>query len=151
MWGVPDSSETAIGNYTSTFYAEAARAVKSVDASLRVGGPAAADPVVLAEFIKQAEAQGLPLDFVSYHQYGNPRQCGAGWTSGYGTGSADAGVTKDGYYWQPNCFRSLFEWARGQVPEKYPVSQKPHAGVNSLVLSLQPMGASCVCCVGTTR
>jgi xylan 1,4-beta-xylosidase len=121
MWGVPGGSETAVGSYTSTFYAEAAKAVKEVDVSLRVGGPAAADPVILASFIKQAEALHLPLDFVSYHQYGNPRQCGAGWTSGYASGSAGA-VSKKGYYWDPHCFRRLFDWARRQVPEKYPVT-----------------------------
>eukprot|EP01052_Picozoa_sp_SAG31_P059512 SAG31_NODE_18800_length_622_cov_0.984704_1_plen_112_part_01 len=112
MWGVPGGSETAVGIYTFTFYAEAARAVKAVDASLRVGGPAAADPVVLAEFVRQAELQKLPLDFVSYHQYGNPRQCGAGWRSAYGTGGAyrAAGaytaLTNHGYYWDPACFRT---------------------------------------------
>ena len=125
MWGVPGGSETAVGTYTSTFYAEAAKAVKEVDTSLRVGGPAAADPVVLASFIEQAETLHLPLDFVSYHQYGNPRQCGAGWTSGYASGSADP-VSKKGYYWDPHCFKTLFEWARHQVPEKYPVSELLH-------------------------
>jgi hypothetical protein len=83
--------------------------------------PAAADPVILAEFIKQAEAQQLPLDFVSYHQYGNPRQCGAGWTSDYAMGGAGTGVSKTGYFWEPSCFQTLFEWAQTQVPEKYPV------------------------------
>lgn len=123
MWGVPGGSETAVGSYTSTFYAEAAKAVKEVDVSLRVGGPAAADPVILASFIKQAEALHLPLDFVSYHQYGNPRQCGAGWTSGYASGGA-ASVSKKGYYWDPHCFGTLFDWARRQVPEKYPVTKR---------------------------
>lgn len=40
MWGVPGASETVIGNYTSTFYGMAATAVKAVDESLRIGGPA---------------------------------------------------------------------------------------------------------------
>jgi hypothetical protein len=118
MWGVPGGSETTVGIYTSTFYAEAAtagsalsrcfaillmdpwsktlatrvfftfsrfhvlgRTVKAVSPSLMVGGPAAADPSILKEFIAQAEALKLPLDFVSWHQYGNPRQCGSGWLS----------------------------------------------------------------------
>ena len=81
LWGVPGASETALGNYTRTFYAVSAEAIKGVDATLQVGGPASAGAVVLPAFIEEVEALGLPLDFVSSHYYGNARECPPGWGS----------------------------------------------------------------------
>ncbi len=60
-------------------YRHAADAVKSVDASLRIGGPATANfrqgpdgvyrPVWIEDFIAFCEREGLPADFVSTHPY----------------------------------------------------------------------------------
>ena len=50
-------------------YAAAARAVKSVDAELRVGGPASAGAEWVAELLAYCAAEQVPIDFVSYHGY----------------------------------------------------------------------------------
>lgn len=50
-------------------YAAAARAVKSVDAELRVGGPASAGAEWVAELLAYCAEQQAPIDFVSYHGY----------------------------------------------------------------------------------
>ena len=50
-------------------YATTARAVKSVDAAYRVGGPATAGSGWIDETLAYCAAQGLPLDFVSTHSY----------------------------------------------------------------------------------
>ena len=50
-------------------YDVAARAVKSVDAGLRVGGPASAAAGWLSEFLREVRE---PVDFVSTHTYGSP-------------------------------------------------------------------------------
>ncbi len=52
-------------------YADAARAVKSVDARLRVGGPSTAATEWVESLAEFAEGERLPLDFVSTHTYGN--------------------------------------------------------------------------------
>ena len=50
-------------------YATTARAVKSVDAAYRVGGPATAGSGWIDETLAYCTEQGLPLDFVSTHSY----------------------------------------------------------------------------------
>jgi xylan 1,4-beta-xylosidase len=52
-------------------YDAAARAVKKVDARLRVGGPATAQAAWVDAMIAHAAATKVPLDFVSTHVYGN--------------------------------------------------------------------------------
>lgn len=52
-------------------YDHAARAVKAVDAGLRVGGPATAQAAWVDAMIAHAAATHVPLDFVSTHVYGN--------------------------------------------------------------------------------
>jgi xylan 1,4-beta-xylosidase len=52
-------------------YDESASAVKSVDARLRVGGPATAASEWLEALAAHAAAAGTPLDFISTHTYGN--------------------------------------------------------------------------------
>jgi xylan 1,4-beta-xylosidase len=51
-------------------YASAARAVKSVDESYRVGGPATAGCAWVPEFIGFCHDNRMPVDFVSTHTYG---------------------------------------------------------------------------------
>src|SRR5579884_1285183 len=53
------------------FYDETARAVKSVDPNLRVGGPATAQAAWVDAFIAHCTQNRVPFDFVSTHVYGN--------------------------------------------------------------------------------
>ena len=59
MWGVdfPDP-------YMSLYNASA-RALKAVDSALKVGGPATMQTLYVPEFIANASAHGIPVDFVS--------------------------------------------------------------------------------------
>jgi len=52
-------------------YEVTARAVKSVDSSLRVGGPSSAADGWIDELLAFASSRGLPVDFVTTHTYGN--------------------------------------------------------------------------------
>jgi xylan 1,4-beta-xylosidase len=52
-------------------YAESARAIKSVDASLRVGGPSTAASEWVEALAAFCESEDLPLDFATSHTYGN--------------------------------------------------------------------------------
>jgi xylan 1,4-beta-xylosidase len=54
-----------------TLYEHTARAVKGVDARLRVGGPSTAQAAWVAEFIKYCKEKNIPFDFASTHVYGN--------------------------------------------------------------------------------
>lgn len=51
-------------------YAATARAIKAIDPSLRVGGPATAGAAWVPEFLKFAADRKLPVDFVATHTYG---------------------------------------------------------------------------------
>jgi xylan 1,4-beta-xylosidase len=52
-------------------YDTTARAVKSVNSRLRVGGPATAQAAWVDRFIKHVVENNVPVDFVSTHVYGN--------------------------------------------------------------------------------
>jgi xylan 1,4-beta-xylosidase len=52
-------------------YDHTSRAVKRVNAGLRVGGPATAQAAWVDRFIKHCVATGAPVDFVSTHVYAN--------------------------------------------------------------------------------
>ena len=52
-------------------YDHTARAVKNVNARLRVGGPATAAAAWVDAFIKHCADNNIPVDFVSSHAYGN--------------------------------------------------------------------------------
>jgi xylan 1,4-beta-xylosidase len=54
-----------------TLYDHTARALKAVDARLRVGGPATAQAAWVAAFIRHCKEHGVPVDFVSTHVYGD--------------------------------------------------------------------------------
>jgi xylan 1,4-beta-xylosidase len=47
-----------------------ARTIKSVDPSLRVGGPSTAGAAWVAEFLAHVKLSGAPVDFVTTHTYG---------------------------------------------------------------------------------
>ncbi|MBE3561771.1 MAG: hypothetical protein IMW89_21490, partial [Ktedonobacteraceae bacterium] len=52
-------------------YELAARAIKSVDPRLLVGGPATAAAEWIGDFLKFVQQEKVPLDFISTHTYGN--------------------------------------------------------------------------------
>jgi xylan 1,4-beta-xylosidase len=54
-------------------YDHSARAIKSVNPRLRVGGPATAQAAWVDAFIKHCADNKVPVDFVSTHVYGNDR------------------------------------------------------------------------------
>ncbi len=51
-------------------YAHTAKAVKSVNAAYRVGGPAATGAIWISDLIAYCTTNQVPLDFISYHAYG---------------------------------------------------------------------------------
>ncbi|HEY7605470.1 MAG TPA: xylan 1,4-beta-xylosidase, partial [Actinomycetes bacterium] len=53
-------------------YDTAARAVRSVDPGLRVGGPATAAVGWVEDLVAHCQKTGAPLDFVATHLYGSP-------------------------------------------------------------------------------
>ena len=55
------------------FYDVTARAVKAVDARLRVGGPATAQAAWVDRFIAHCTQNHVPFDFISTHVYGNEK------------------------------------------------------------------------------
>ncbi len=62
-----------------TLYEHTARALKRVDAGLRVGGPATAQAAWVPDFIRFTAARKVPVDFISTHVYGDdtPRVFGS--------------------------------------------------------------------------
>jgi xylan 1,4-beta-xylosidase len=54
-----------------TLYDHTARALKAVDARLRVGGPATAQAAWVSAFIRHVHDDKVPVDFVSTHVYGD--------------------------------------------------------------------------------
>jgi xylan 1,4-beta-xylosidase len=54
-------------------YDHTAKAAKAVDPDLRIGGPATAAAAWVADMIEHCSKNGIPLDFVSSHAYGNDR------------------------------------------------------------------------------
>lgn len=54
-------------------YDETVKAIKSVDAKLRVGGPATAQAAWVDAFLAHCASNSIPVDFVSSHIYGNEK------------------------------------------------------------------------------
>jgi xylan 1,4-beta-xylosidase len=54
-----------------TLYDHTAKALKSVDGRLRVGGPSTAQAAWVGAFIRHCTEKGIPFDFVSTHVYAN--------------------------------------------------------------------------------
>jgi xylan 1,4-beta-xylosidase len=102
-------------------YDESARAVKDVDASLRVGGPSTAAGEWVETLAAHAEDAGLPLDFVTSHTYGNlpldtngsiDRHGFAGiptWWTEWGVGSTHYGPIHDGVIGAPFALSGFHE------------------------------------------
>jgi xylan 1,4-beta-xylosidase len=76
VWNEPNLDFWAGDPKQATYwelYDHAARAIKGVNAGLRVGGPATAQAAWADAFIKHCAENNVPVDFVSSHVYGNDR------------------------------------------------------------------------------
>ena len=71
VWNEPNLKEFWTGSREDyfTLYREASGAIKAVDPSLQVGGPATARDGWIDEFIDYCETAGVAADFVSTHHY----------------------------------------------------------------------------------
>ena len=71
VWNEPNLKAFWTGTRAEYFrlYRETARAIKAVDTSLKVGGPATARNAWIEEFLEFCENENAPLDFVSTHHY----------------------------------------------------------------------------------
>jgi len=76
VWNEPNLDCFWTGDQAGYFrlYETAARALKGVDAGLRVGGPATAMAAWVPETISYCTKHGVPLDFVSTHVYPHDEQ-----------------------------------------------------------------------------
>jgi xylan 1,4-beta-xylosidase len=78
QWGFEIWNEATLDAFWSGTRAEylhlydvSARAVKSVDSALPVGGPASAAAAWIDELLDGVSRSGAPIDFLSTHTYGN--------------------------------------------------------------------------------
>jgi xylan 1,4-beta-xylosidase len=71
VWNEPNLKSFWTGTQRDYFklYRYTASAIKEVDASLRVGGPATARSEWIEEFVEFCERNKVPADFISTHQY----------------------------------------------------------------------------------
>ena len=72
IWNEPDGADFWSGTpeQYQSLYGVTARAIKKLDSSLNVGGPAIAGNLSFLEgFLKYARKERLPVDFVSWHIY----------------------------------------------------------------------------------
>ncbi len=71
VWNEPNLKAFWTGSREDYFklYRHTVQAIKSVDASLRVGGPATAKNEWIAEFVAFCSDNDLPADFISTHHY----------------------------------------------------------------------------------
>jgi xylan 1,4-beta-xylosidase len=71
VWNEPNLTAFGSGNQAEYFelYRYTVDAIKGVDASLQVGGPATAANAWIGDFLNFCAANALPVDFVSTHHY----------------------------------------------------------------------------------
>ena len=71
VWNEPNFPAFWTGTQGDYFklYGHSARAIKAVDASLRVGGPATAATAWIDELLAYCDREDLPVDFISTHLY----------------------------------------------------------------------------------
>lgn len=71
VWNEPNLKAFWMGTQRDYFklYRHTAEAIKKVDKSLRVGGPATAKSEWIEEFVDFCERKTVPADFISTHQY----------------------------------------------------------------------------------
>ncbi|WP_256013941.1 GH39 family glycosyl hydrolase [Desertivirga xinjiangensis] len=72
VWNEPDLRGFFDATQADYFelYAHTVKAVKSVSADYRVGGPATSATKWIGDFLAHCESNNLPVDFVSTHDYG---------------------------------------------------------------------------------
>lgn len=72
VWNEPNLKDFWAGSQDDYFklYSHAARAIKAVNPSYKVGGPATAGAAWIPEMIAYCATHQVPLDFVSTHTYG---------------------------------------------------------------------------------
>ena len=82
VWNEPNLAAFWTGGQDGYFqlYRCTAAAIKGVDASIKVGGPATADNKWISEFLAFCRTNSVPVDFVSTHHYP---------TDAFGTPGAD--------------------------------------------------------------
>ena len=76
VWNEPNIDFWAGAPKQATYwelYDHTARAIKTADSRLRVGGPATAQAAWIEAFIQHCATNKVPLDFVSTHVYGNDK------------------------------------------------------------------------------
>jgi len=71
VWNEPNLEYFGSGKQSDyfTLYSHSARAIKAVDAQLRVGGPATAMNAWIADFREFCVRDRVPVDFISTHHY----------------------------------------------------------------------------------
>jgi len=71
VWNEPNLTAFGSGKPADYFelYASTVRAIKEVEPSLQVGGPATAASAWIADFVDFVDSHGLAADFISTHQY----------------------------------------------------------------------------------
>lgn len=71
VWNEPDLKVFFTGSQEDYFklYSYTARAIKSVDENLRVGGPSTSASKWIPDFLAFIDKENLPCDFISTHQY----------------------------------------------------------------------------------
>jgi len=73
VWNEPNLKSFWTGTQRDYFklYRYTAEAIKKIDSSLRVGGPATARSEWIADFVSFCQRNKVPADFISTHQYPN--------------------------------------------------------------------------------
>ena len=71
VWHEPDLSIFFKGSQSDylRFYAATAKAVKSVDAQLQIGGPSSSACLWIDDFVNYCRKNSVPFDFISTHHY----------------------------------------------------------------------------------
>jgi len=79
VWNEPNLGGFWAGSQGDYFrlYRAAADAIKSVDAGIRVGGPASASNAWIPEMRAFCDSEGVPLDLITTHHY--PTDAAGGW------------------------------------------------------------------------
>ena len=72
VWNEPDLSSFWAGTKDEYYmlYKTTVNAIKKVNPTLKVGGPASAKTDYIKPFIEYCKKENLPLDFISFHRYG---------------------------------------------------------------------------------
>ena len=111
----PDANQLTAAAYTAGF-AAMARAMKAVDPTIQLGGPAVSHykPSYLVEFFSLIAREGIVPDFVIWHSYGTG-------TTTHLTDAPLLAITKQKYFDEPNAIRAMLvqQWGAevgGRIP-----------------------------------